>query len=361
MKMTSPTSLISKKVAYCPTLCPSAGAGVHSWLMAEANRCRIAGMTADATECLLAAAITRPPKPASEIQTTVAKAYGSSTWTPSSRPAPCRAHHRPSVPLTRIVFAPDKLKAISNTITQPRNWHHWLWERSPKRPETQNAFSFMAHLYRPGEKVLAFDKMESKTAVEVVEIAQPMDCRVPGSIRDGGRHGLGIWYLCNPVDGLWHPNPRNENKPSCRSEESLTAFRYCVLESDQAPFAEWLAFVVQLPLRVAAIYTSGGRSIHALIRLDAANKAEFDATIAPLKRPLKILGADPACLSAVRLTRLPGCHRPEKGGFQRLLYLCPNPPAVRMVDLPVIFPRFESLDRWRNICSRWNQNQEAFL
>ena len=232
---------------------------------------------------------------------------------------------------------------------------------TPKRPETQNAFSFMAHLYRPGEKVLAFDKMESKTAVEVVEIAQPMDCRVPGSIRDGGRHGLGIWYLCNPVDGLWHPNPRNENKPSCRSEESLTAFRYCVLESDQAPFAEWLAFVVQLPLRVAAIYTSGGRSIHALIRLDAANKAEFDATIAPLKRPFKILGAAPACLSAVRLTRLPGCHRPEKGGFQRLLYLCPNPPAVRMVDLPVIFPRFESLDRWRNICSRWNQNQEAFL
>lgn len=129
MKMTSPTSLISKKVAYCPTLCPSAGAGVHSWLMAEANRCRIAGMTADATECLLTAAITRPPKPASEIQTTVAKAYGSSTWTPSSRPAPCRAHHRPSVPLTRIVFAPDKLKAISNTITHPRNWHHWLWER----------------------------------------------------------------------------------------------------------------------------------------------------------------------------------------------------------------------------------------
>ncbi len=341
------------------TLCPSAGSGVHSWLLGEANRCRTAGLTADATERLLASAITRPPKPATEIVTTVAKAY-SGTWTPSPRSAPCRTHHRPTVPLTAVAFDPEKLKAVASTITHPANWRHWLWERSPKRPEAQNAFSFLACLYRPGERVLVFDQMADKTPVETVAIADPMDARVPATLRAGGRHGAGIWYLCNPVDGLWHPNPRNENKPSCRSEESLTALRYCVLESDQAPFAEWLALVVQLPVRVAAIYTSGGRSIHALIRLDAASKAEFDAIIGPIKRPLKVLGADPACLSAVRLTRLPGCHRPEKGGFQRLLYLNPDPPAARLADLPVINSRFEALDRWRNLCPKWNQNQEAF-
>ena len=141
---------------------------------------------------------------------------------------------------------------------------------------------------------------------------------------------------------------------------SLTAFRYAVLESDQAPFDQWLSFIVQLPIRIAAIYTSGGRSIHALLRLDTASKAEFDDTIAPLKRPLKALGADPACLSAVRLTRLPGCWRPEKNGFQKLLYLCPNPPAVRLADLPVLRSRFEMLDRWRNLCPRWNPKQEAY-
>ena len=307
--------------------CPAAGSGVHSWLLAEANRCRIAGVVAEETERLLADSIARPPKPANEIQTIVAKAYAG-TWTPSSRTAPCRARHRAPVPFGAVKFNPEKLKAVANNIEHPRNWRHWLWERSSKRPETQNAYSFLAHLYRPGEIVLVFDVLESKTAVEVVEIAHPMDCRVPGSIRDGGRHGLGIWYLCNPVDGEWHHNPRT-NTMSCRSEEALTAFRYAVLESDAAPFAEWLAFIVQLPVRVSAIYTSGGRSIHALIRLDAANKAEFDSIIAPLKRPLKVLGADPACLSAVRLTRLPGCWRPERGGFQRLLYLCPNPPASR--------------------------------
>ena len=338
------------------TGCPAPGAGVHSWLMAEANRCRIAGLPADEAERRLTASITRAPTPANEIQATVAKAYGNA-WTPSGRPF--RLHHRAPVPLTEISFDPAKLAAIGGSITPPKSWRHWLWERSPKRPEAQNAFSFLGHLYRDGEKVHVFDRFESKTPVHTVTITHPMDCRIPASIRDGGQHGLGCWYLCNPVDGQWHHNPRQDSM-SCRSEEAVTAFRYAVLESDQAPFDQWLAFIVQLPLRTSAIYTSGSRSIHALIRLDAASKTEFDAAIMPLKRPLKVLGGDPACLSGVRLTRLPGCWRPEKNGFQRLLYLCPNPPDVRLADLPVINSRFEALDRWRNVCPRWNKNQEAY-
>ena len=339
--------------------CPAAGAGVHSWLLSMANRCRSAGLAVDEAERRLAANITRPPKPANEIQTTVAKAYAG-TWTPSGKPAtPFKPKYQAPVPLTEIHFAPAKLAAISGRITPPKNWRHWLWERSPKRPECMNSFSFLAHLYRDGEKVHAFDHMEAKIPEQTVRISHPMDCRVPAVIRAGGKNGLGCWFLCNPVDGEFHHNPR-QNTMSCRSEESLTAFRYVVLESDQAPFGQWLAFIAQLPVRVSAIYTSGGRSIHCLVRLDAANKAEFDATVAPLKRPIKVLGADPGCLSAVRLTRLPGCWRPEKNGFQKLLYLCPNPPAASLLDLPVIRSRFEALDRWCNLCPRWNPNREAY-
>ena len=338
--------------------CPAPGAGVHSWLLSAANRWRIAGLPADETERRLAASITRPPKPANEIRTTVAKSYAG-TWTPSGRPAAFKSCHRAAVPLTSITFDPAKLAAVAGAIQQLTSWRHWLWERSAKRPECMNAFSFLAHLYRDGERVHLFDKMDSKTAMHTVTITHPMDCRVPADIREGGQHGLGCWYLCNPVDGEWHHNPRT-NATSCRSEESLTAFRYAVIESDLAPADLWLAFIVQLPIRIAAIYTSGGRSVHALIRLDAASKAEFDATIAPLKRPLKVLGADPACLSAVRLTRLPGCWRPEKNGFQKLLYLCPDPPTGRLADLPVLRTRFGMLDRWRNLCPRWNKNQESY-
>jgi hypothetical protein len=338
--------------------CPPAGYGVHAWQLSIANRCRRVGMSPEETERFIAANITRPPKPANEIKTAVQKAYGK-TWAPSARPTPSQHHHRAPVALATITFNPDKLKAIASSIPQPCNWRHWLWERSPKRPDSQNALSFLTHLYRAGEQVHLFDKFDSKTPTHTVTIQHPMDCRVPANIRDGGQHGLGVWYLCNPIDGEWHLNPR-ANTMSCRSEESLTAFRYAVLESDQGRFEQWLAFIVQLPMRVSAIYTSGGRSVHALVRLDAASKAEFDATIAPLKRPLKVLGADPACLSAVRLTRLPGCWRPEKQGFQKLLYLCPSPPAVRLLDLPVLRSRFAALDRWRNICPWGNPTQEAY-
>ena len=326
-------------------------------MLAEANRCRIAGLPADEAERRLAVSITRPPKPANEIRTTVTKAYGS-TFSPSGRPATL-SRYRPPVPMTAVKFEPATLAAIAARITPPANWRHWLWERSPKRPECMNAFSFLAHLYRDGERVHVFDDMQSKTPVQTVTITQPMDCRVPAAIRDGGKAGKGCWFLCNPIDANWHHNPR-QNTMSCRSEESVTAFRYAVLESDAAPFDQWLAFIAQLPMRISAVYTSGSRSIHCLIRLDATSKGEFDATIAPLKRPLKVLGADPGCLSGVRLTRLPGCWRPEKKGFQKLLYLCPNPPDVRLADLPVIRPRPEALARWRQLCPRWNKNQEAY-
>jgi hypothetical protein len=327
--------------------CPPKGTGVHSWIMSAANRCRFIGMTVQGTESFIAARITRQPTPTNEISTAVAKAFNSNTprqtFTYNDRYiAPKR--------LVEIQFDPAKLRTAAARVSSPRNWRHWLWERSPKRPESQNAFSFLAHLYAPGEQVQVFEKMDSKTPLATVAIKRPMDCRVPALIRHGGYFGDGVWFLCNPVDGQWHPNPRSNNAPSCRSEESIQTFRYAVLESDQATPDDWLAFIVQLPIRIAAIYTSGSRSIHCLIRLDARTKTEWDAQISPLKRPLKLLGADAACLSAVRLTRLPGCQRPNKNGFQKLLYLCPNPTAERLLDLPVIQSRAESLARWREHC-----------
>ncbi|HEY5233671.1 MAG TPA: hypothetical protein VIK35_09075 [Verrucomicrobiae bacterium] len=336
--------------------CPPASNGVHSWQLSAAHYCRRAGMSPAEAESFIAARITRPPKPANEIAVAVARAFNSK---PPCHPRNYNGRYTAPKKITDIQFEPAKLRAVAARISPPRNWRHWLWERSPKRPETQNAFSFLAQLYAPGELVHVFDKMDSKTPLATVAIKRPMDCRVPALIRGGGNFGDGIWYLCNPVDGQWHPNPRDDNKLSCRSEESITAFRYAVLESDQAAPDDWLAFVAQLPIKIAAIYSSGSRSIHCLIRLDAKTKAEWDSQIQPLKRPLKLLGADAACLSAVRLTRLPGCWRPNKNGFQRLLYLCPNPSATPLIELPVIQSRADMLARWRKLCPRWNFNQEA--
>jgi len=338
-----------------PSPCPTAGAGVHSWILSMANRCRWAKLPETEAVRRITGGMTRQPSPANEVITAVQKAYRS-TWQPPQSGKSFRPH---PVSMAEIKFDPSKLKAMAEKIRAPKNWRHFFWERSPKLPDAMNAYSFISNLYEPGEQVLVFDVFETKNPVAVVRVTEPMDCRVPPMIEAGGRYGNGIWFLSNPTDGQWHPNPRQNNEVSCRSEESVTSFRYAVLESDQAPADVWIAFVAQLPARVSAIYTSGGRSIHTLLRVDAATKAEWDGSIAPLKRPLKKLGGDSGALSAVRLSRLPGCWRPEKQNFQKLLYLNPNPSLSPLIELPALRSRAEALHRWRRVCPRWNQSMEA--
>jgi hypothetical protein len=86
-------------------------------------------------------------------------------------------------------------------------------------------------------------------------------------------------------------------------------------------------------LRIAAIYTSGGNSIHALVRVDAKSKVDWDAKAARLKPVMTVLGADPKNITAVRLTRLPFCHRGQQGP------VAPAKPFVypRWVDEPLQF------------------------
>jgi hypothetical protein len=141
----------------------------------------------------------------------------------------------------------------------------------------------------------------------------------------------GVWFLAQPVDGEYHCNPRLGGKPSRRSEESVTAWRYAVLESDKAEPDEWLRCLIQLPLRIASVCESGGRSIHALVRLDAESKEDWDAKVRAVKPVLVTLGADPGALSAIRLTRLPQAERGER--IQRLLYLNPAPDGTPILAL----------------------------
>jgi hypothetical protein len=344
--------------------CPLSGAGVHSWILSTANRCWAMGMSRAEAVRFIRERMTRAPSPANEVEAAVAKAYSNRKQSSNSRTFYFSAGCAP-IPISEIKFDPLKLADSASRITQSRNWRHWLWERSPKRPETQNAFSFLKNLYCEGEHVHIFDAIQTKVPLQTLTISNPLDCRVPSLIRTGGQHGSGIWFLVNPVDNKWQNTGELDKlgRPilSCRNWQSITSLRYAVLESDLAPFDLWLAFIVQLPLRIAAIYTSAGRSIHTLIQLDAATKGGWDGIITPLKRPLKVLGGDVGCLSAVRLSRLPACSRPEKNGFQRLLYLAPNPPLARLLDLPIIQTRAETLARWRRVDPRWNSNMEAAL
>lgn len=229
----------------------------------------------------------------------------------------------------KAVFEADTAKRIA--ALAPDVDEEFVMVRSPVCPETQTPASFLQRLYRPRENVLVFDVFESQGRHVCECVEPPYDAACLNHLVNGCKDG--VWFLCNPVDGKYHSNPRLGGKRSRRSEESVTAWRYLVLESDEAETRDWLAILVQMPLRIAAIYSSGGRSIHALVRLDASSKADWDAKARELKPLLTVLGADPAAITAVRLTRLPCCYRGQEGPP------APKEPPVRKrwVDEPLAF------------------------
>jgi hypothetical protein len=121
----------------------------------------------------------------------------------------------------------------------------------------------------------------------------------------------------------FQPKAKLKEPKSRRREESITAWRYAVLECDHKPketwLPIWLRILVQLPLPIVSITSSGDKSLHALFRVDAASKAAWDQLV---RGRLLRLGADLGALRAVQLTRLPGCYRGDK--LQELLYLDPR-------------------------------------
>ena len=234
----------------------------------------------------------------------------------------------------------------------------WLAERSPWDPRRVTAQGFLDAIFEPGEKTFVFFKYMSQGQFGHIA-GSPGKTYYLGD-RPGQRpviaeefpeHGReGAWFLPSPMDGKWHPNGKTDDAGnpvlSRRTGNSVTNYRHMLLESDNAREEDWLNLICQLPLPISALYTSGSRSIHALIKIDTPSKSAFDAFRDRVSPLLSKLGADPAAISGVRLTRLPGVFRDgtvDKDGryqkfdpprLQRLLYLNPTPEVSAIKLLP---------------------------
>jgi len=229
----------------------------------------------------------------------------------------------------------------------------WLANRSALDPATMTPAGFLAALYGhgAGEKILCFANEFSQGEALWPDETPPAEGK------------LGVWFLPQPVSGDYMPNPEGKAgpngeppKPSRRTGRCVSAFRYLVIESDSAPMRDWLGFIVQAPLQIEALYTSGSRSIHALVRVDARTYEEWHAkkqALMPFLVACIMVGADKNTFStAVRLSRLPGCLRHGKmtdgvvvgktqkvykkftaPGEQKLLYIRPKAQARPICEL----------------------------
>jgi len=118
---------------------------------------------------------------------------------------------------------------------------------------------------------------------------------------------VGAWIRFNPLDGKGV------------KQENVTAFRYALVESDTLSVEEQDELYRNLELPVAALVYSGGKSLHAVVHIDAANQAEYRKRVAYLYDFLDKHGCtvDRQNSNPNRMSRMPGVDR--NGKHQKLI------------------------------------------
>ena len=117
----------------------------------------------------------------------------------------------------------------------------------------------------------------------------------------------GGWIRFNPLDGN---GVRNEN---------VKDFRYALVESDSLSLEQQAAVYRKYNLPVAALVSSGGKSLHAIVRIFAKDAAEYRKRVEFLFSYLEKHGVeiDRQNKNPSRLSRMPGLTR--NGKMQSLL------------------------------------------
>ena len=115
----------------------------------------------------------------------------------------------------------------------------------------------------------------------------------------------GAWIRFNPLDGK---DVRNTN---------VTEYRYALVESDSLPIGQQASILKELELPIAAEVYSGGKSIHAIVRIDATDYKEYQKRVEKLYSICEKNGLviDKQNKNPSRLSRLPGCDRGNRKQF----------------------------------------------
>lgn len=144
----------------------------------------------------------------------------------------------------------------------------------------------------------------SRTAGELIAELNKCNDDV-GAVLGDCNPAAGAWIRVNPLDGK---GVKNEN---------VTDFRYVLVESDCMAIEEQNAFIRELELPVAVLVYSGGKSVHAIVRIDAPNYDEYRKRVDYLYDVCRKNGfvIDKQNRNPSRLSRLPGVMRNGKKQF----------------------------------------------
>lgn len=287
---------------------PKSGYG-EDWRWKAAIKAKQAGI--GAAEAIADICSAMPHATHSEIARAVERAPGHTTndttsWT--SRP-------RKQTVVDTEQFWTDVLKNHP-----PEDAQADLWDESPSRllndPSGDTALTLRT-LYRPDD--LIFMGKQYSDGIPGVNI------RTATEWIDAFSNGLPVpeQIQVNPVTG--HAATLSNGKLSYRCDATVARFPYAVVEFDTLPIEHQAAFILHMldhDWPVACAVQSGGKSLHAWIRIDAQSTDEWTHDVERrLFGFLKSVGADPKTKNESRQSRTPGAIRPDTGKRQSLLYL----------------------------------------
>lgn len=117
----------------------------------------------------------------------------------------------------------------------------------------------------------------------------------------------GVWVRMNPID------PKRDPTHTTPTNKMVTDYRFALLESDDMPLEEQVSFLRKSELPITVMTFSGGKSVHALVRIDAFDEKDYRSKVNRLHSWCRKNGFKPdeKTKNPARLTRFPGCYRGE--------------------------------------------------
>lgn len=165
---------------------------------------------------------------------------------------------------------------------------------------------YVTEVWEKDGKILPTSGSYDRTAVQLKAALKHCKGDI-GAVIGDTNPDAGAWIRFNPLDGK---GVRNEN---------VTDLRYALVESDETELGQQNAILRELELPIAALVYSGGKSLHAIVHIDAPNYEEYRKRVEFLYDICRKNGLQPdkQNKNPSRLSRMPGVMR--KGHKQFLL------------------------------------------
>ena len=194
----------------------------------------------------------------------------------------------------------DKNWIEGREVREPTNWNpvnELITYLEILFDSTENV-GYVTKIWLKDEKHLPTQGCWDRTAGKLIQQLNKCDGDIGAVLGDYNKEA-GAWIRFNPLDGK-----------GCKNS-NVTDFKYALVESDSMPIAEQNTVLRELELPIACLVHSGGKSLHAIVRIEANDMREYRKRVDYLYNICKKNGldVDTQNRNPSRLSRMPGVIR----------------------------------------------------